>query len=215
MSVECLHCQKHFFGEWVERPFAANDTQGQWVAVYVICPACERFTIKLHRKEAGKVQETIAAYPRLLRPPAPDQVPSEIAQDYREACAVLPDSAKASSALSRRLLQRLLREQAGARPADLSSEIQSVLDSGALPTSLAEDLDAVRAIGNFAAHPMKFKHTGEVVDVEPGEAEWTLEVLDGLFDFYFVQPDRSRRRRDTLNQKLEHLGKPRLKAPNE
>jgi hypothetical protein len=26
------------------------------------------------------------------------------------------------------------------------------------------------------------------VAVEPGEAEWNLDVLDGLFDFYFIQP---------------------------
>ena len=80
---------------------------------------------------------------------------------------------------------------------------------------MAEDLDAVRAIGNFAAHPIKLKNTGEVVDVEPGEAEWTLDVLDDLFDFYFVQPDKSRIRREALNKKLKDSGKPPLKAPNE
>jgi hypothetical protein len=213
--VQCLHCQNHFFPQWADRPFAANDVQGQWVVNYVICPACERFTIRLERRAGGKIQETIDAYPKMVRRPAPEQVPNDIAQDYREACTVLPDSAKASAALSRRLLQRLLREQAGVKPADLSTEIQSVLDSAVLPKTLAEDLDAVRAIGNFAAHPIKLKNTGEVVDVEPGEAEWTLDVLDDLFDFYFVQPDKSRIRREALNKKLKDSGKPPLKAPNE
>jgi hypothetical protein len=33
-------------------------------------------------------------------------------------------------------------------------------------------LDAIRTIGNFAAHPIKSTSSGEIVDVEPGEAEW-------------------------------------------
>lgn len=213
-SMQCLHCQQHFSAEWVERHIA-NDVQGQWLAVYVICPACKCFTIQLHRKAEGRVEERIDAYPRVVRSPAPEQVPNDIAQDYREACAVLLDSAKASAALSRRLLQRLLRERAGVKPSDLSREIQSVLDAEALPMTLAQDLDAVRAIGNFATHPIKLTNTGEVADVEVGEAEWTLDVLQGLFDFYFVQPDKSRIRREALNQKLKHSGKPPLATPDE
>jgi hypothetical protein len=38
--------------------------------------------------------------------------------------------------------------------------------------------------------------------VEPGEAEWTLDVLEILFDFYFVQPARLKAKRDALNKKL-------------
>jgi Domain of unknown function (DUF4145) len=108
--------------------------------------------------------------------------------DYSEACLVLPDSEEASAALSRRCLQHLLREKSGAKKGDLANEIQQVLDSGKLPTYLAEDLDAIRNIGNFAAHPVKATNSGAIVDVEPREAEWLLNVLEGLFDFYFVQP---------------------------
>jgi Domain of unknown function (DUF4145) len=87
----------------------------------------------------------------------------------------------ASAALSRRCLQHLLREQANIKPADLANEIQQVLDSKTLPSYLAEALDALRNIGNFAAHLIKSKSTGEIVDVEPGEAEWLLDTLEGLF----------------------------------
>ena len=31
---------------------------------------------------------------------------------------------------------------------------------------------------NFAAHPIKSMHTGEVIEVEPGEAEWLLDTLE-------------------------------------
>ena len=66
-------------------------------------------------------------------------------------------------------------------------------------------------IGNFAAHPLKSTTTGSIVDVEPGEAEWNLDVLESLFDFYFVQPAISAKRKAELNKKLKEAGKPKLK----
>jgi hypothetical protein len=153
----------------------------------------------------------------LIRPkaaacaPLSPEVPANLAEDYREACLVLTDSAKASAALSRRCLQNLLREHAGAQPGDLNREIQQVLDAGKLPSYLTKAIDAVRAIGNFAAHPIKSTNSGEVIAGEPGEAEWLLDTLEGLFDFYFVQPATLQKKRDALNAKLVDAGKNRLK----
>lgn len=97
-------------------------------------------------------------------------------------------------------------------PGTLDNEITQVLDSGKLPSRLADNLDALRTVGNFAAHPIKSTSTGEVVDVEDGEAEWLLDVLEDLFDFYFVLPVRAQGRRDALNAKLRDAGKPELKS---
>lgn len=85
-----------------------------------------------------------------------------------------------------------------------------MLVSKTLPSRLADDLHAVRVVGNFGAHPIKSKSTGEIVDVEPGEAEWNLDVLEALFDFYFVEPEKAKQRRDELNLKLTDAGKPPL-----
>ena len=49
------------------------------------------------------------------------------------------------------------------------------------------------------------------MDVEPGEAEWNLDVLEVLFDFYFVAPDRTKARRNALDKKLADIGKPPVK----
>ncbi|MGA9972020.1 MAG: hypothetical protein WA757_14400 [Candidatus Acidiferrales bacterium] len=65
-------------------------------------------------------------------------------------------------------------------------------------------------IGNFAAHPIKSKQTGEIVAVEPGEAEWNLDVLESLFDFYF-QPAILKEKKDALNKRLAEAGKPPLR----
>jgi Domain of unknown function (DUF4145) len=95
--------------------------------------------------------------------------------------------------------------------ADLATEIQQVLDSGTLRPEIAEGLDMVRAIGNFAAHPIKSKQTGEILPVEPGEAEWNLDVLESLFDFYYVQPAILKAKKTALNKKLDEAGKQPVK----
>jgi hypothetical protein len=125
----------------------------------------------------------------------------------REACKVLGDSPKASAALSRRCLQSILRDKAATTTKDLYDQIQEVISSGKMPTHIAEGLHAVRNIGNIAAHSLKSTTTGAIVDVEPGEAEWNLDVIEMLFDFYFVQPALAAKRKAELNKKLTDIGK--------
>ena len=97
------------------------------------------------------------------------------------------------------------------RKGDLTNEIQQIIDSKSLPSHLAESIDAIRNIGNFAAHPLKSTSTGQIVEVEVGEAEWLLDVIEALFDFYFVQPAILKAKREALNLKLSEIGKPPMK----
>ena len=94
-----------------------------------------------------------------------------------------------------------LREQAKAPPSDLYREIEWVLTNAGLPSYVTESLHDLRVIGNMAAHPTKSTATGDYVDVEPGEAEWTLDTLDALFGHYFVEPARTAARKAALAAK--------------
>jgi Domain of unknown function (DUF4145) len=207
--MQCPHCLQHFHDDW-KTTLVAEDCRGTWCVGSTQCPACKRLVANFGvRGTNGWL-----IYPRAIsRAPLPSEVAADFAVDYAEACLVLADSEKASAALSRRCLQHLLRGKAGIKEGNLASEIQQVLDSRQLPTHLAEDLDAIRNIGNFAAHPIKTTHSGEIVEVEPQEAEWLLNLLEQLFDFYFVQPARAQAKRDALNAKLQATGKPRMKSP--
>jgi hypothetical protein len=222
-AMKCPHCLENFH-DVASVHLIAVDVEGGWVIERRTCPACSRLVLYLlngppithpstrELLAIDHVQWRTLIRPKgTSRPPCPKEVPAHLAGDYNEACLVIVDSAKASAALSRRCLQTLLREAAGVKPSDLSKEIQEVLDSGRLPSDLAESIDAVRNIGNFAAHPLKSQHTGEILDVESGEAEWTLEVLESLFDFYYVRPALLQAKRDALNQKLVAAGKPPMK----
>lgn len=218
--MQCPHCLQHFHENWLYTR-VGQDKDQLWGAGYTVCAACKRIIITLGEVVATQNTPVVPrggaafklAHPKgISRAPIPPGIPPEFVTDYAEACLVLPDSEKASAALSRRCLQHLLREKAGVKKDDLAKEIQQVLDAKQLPGYLAEDLDAIRNIGNFAAHPMKSTHTGQIVDVEPQEAEWLLNLLEGLFDFYFVQPTRAKAKRDALNAKLQGAGKPPMKT---
>jgi hypothetical protein len=91
------------------------------------------------------------------------------------------------------------------------AEIDELLSRKTLPSHIADAIDAIRQIGNFAAHPIKETQTGSIADVEAGEAEWTLEVLEALFDFYSVQPAILEAKKNALNKKLSDAGKPPMK----
>lgn len=212
--MKCPHCLNSVHDAWTDPGNFTNDPDGSyWAIHHMKCPACGKVIVRLVNRTGGNaVRSARLVLPKAVsRAPLSPDVPVEFADDYQEACLVLLDSAKASAALSRRCLQHLLREKAGVKPSNLDNEIQQVLDSRALPTHLAEAVDAVRVIGNFAAHPIKSKSTGEVVDVEDGEAEWLLDTLEALFDFYFVQPTILQKRKEAINKKLAEAGKAPLK----
>lgn len=223
--MKCPHCRESFHDESYSVEILYRDArlvervpgqrqQTSWQARTRVCPACGKAIIVLiaHRwdPQVGNYIDEIMVWPKgIARAPLPKEVPEKYAAEYREACSVLADSPKASAALSRRCLQRILREAAKVKPADLNKEIGAVLPS--LPSTLAQAVDAIRAIGNFAAHPIKSTNTGEIVNVEPGEAEWSLDVLESLFDFYFVQPAKLAAKKAALDKKLADAGKPPTK----
>jgi len=218
--MKCPHCRTEFHDQ-ITTYRVGVDKDGSWSLERTSCPACERLVLNLVSNEVFELggnsfpSREISRYlvrPKAsLRPCPPKEVPDEFSSDYLEAAVVLADSPKASAALSRRCLQHLIREKAGIRKSDLAKEIDELIQSKTLPSHLAEAVDAIRNIGNFAAHPIKATASGEVLPVEPGEAEWTLDVLDGLFDFYFVQPAILKARREALNIKLAAANKPPVK----
>ncbi len=110
--------------------------------------------------------------------------------------------------MSRRLLQTTLREEFGIKHARLAQEINAFLRNKDVPVDLADQVDAIRKVGNFAAHPTKDTNTGEILEVEPGEAEWLLDILRELFDFTFVKPKRLAERKKKLEDKQRAASKP-------
>lgn len=218
--MKCPHCIVEINPNFEQR-YLGSDKENYWSVFHMNCPnpKCGKKIIDL---ASGQPNHNLSGLSKIdwrqairpftsSRPPVPSEVETIFASDYNEACLILTLSPKASAALSRRCLQNILREKAGVKKGDLANEIQQTIDSKSLPSHLSESIDAIRNIGNFAAHPLKSTSTGEIIDVEVGEAEWLLDVIEALFDFYFVQPAILKAKREALNKKLAEIGKPPMK----
>jgi hypothetical protein len=185
------------------------------------CPECNKLIVLMRHgrywtqnfddetsRELTEIFDEKIIYPKYSLKYVEPEVPENIKHEFQEAASVLQISPRASAAMSRRLLQTILREKFSIKKVSLGAEIKEFLSLPDIPSFLAEEIDAIRNVGNFAAHPIKNTQTGEIVDVEPGEAEWLIDVLIALFDFAYVQPIRREKRIKTLNDKLASVGKP-------
>lgn len=224
--MHCPTCHKEFFPQptkllalWADGRPDSKEAESYSIQQ---CPSCYKVIVIRSegsgwRDGAGEIHMTEVTSEEVIYPleeefSVAEEVPDAYKNDLIEAHSALEFSAKASAALSRRLLQKTLREALGIKKRDLSLEIDEFVESSNAPSYLTGAVDAIRQVGNFAAHPLKYTNSGEIVDVEPGEAEWLIEVLDSLFDFVFVQPVRLQQRRESLNEKLREMGKPELKG---
>ena len=210
--MKCPHCLENFHaGERVDHSGSASGEiavvdhewdrrLGDQSLEFTVCPACSKLIVMVYPDDT---ERTIIVWPRHTgRSPVPAEVPPEFAKSYKEACLVLSDSSDASAALSRRCLQFILREKLGAEGGTLYKEIEWAIKSGNLPSSIVDLLDVPRKVGNRAVHPT-LSDAGLIVDVEPWEAEWCLEVIEALYDHIFVLPARNQERLERLDLALE------------
>jgi hypothetical protein len=234
LCLSCPYCQAYSVMKFdsIVRRFEATDGHGisfrtnepLLFDLICSCPNCSDTVFVQAKVHANAVDyhgyeeldessgaEILSVYPCRTSVNIPPEVPEQYAGDFREALLVLTLSPKASAALSRRVLQHILRDEFGIQSSSLAQEIDAFIKQPGIPSYLIDAIDAVRNIGNLAAHPLKSKSTGEVIAVEPGEAEWLIEVLLSIFDFKFIQPLKLEERKKHLNAKLRDLGKPQMK----
>jgi hypothetical protein len=145
----------------------------------------------------------------------PEALPENIANDYKQASKLLSVSAAASAAFSRRCLQTILKSR-GYTKSKLGNQVEDLLKetnpAKVVPHYITTRLDAVRNFGTFSVHEIEDRATAEILDVEPGEAEWCLEILEDLIEHYFVRPAAEQAKIDSLNAKLAAAGKPEIKT---
>lgn len=137
--------------------------------------------------------------PQALIKPQPDYIPAALIEDYNEACLIRNLSPKASATLTRRCLQGMIRHFCGITKGRLIDEINALresVDDGTADRSISiesvDAIDAVRGIGNIGAHMEK--NIDHIIDVEPGEAQAMIELIELLFaEWYIAKHKRSER----------------------
>lgn len=123
--------------------------------------------------------------------PQPQYIPAVIVEDYYEACKIRDLSPKASATLSRRCLQGMIRDFCGISKARLFDEISALrksIEDGTAPRAVTPEsvdaIDSVRSVGNIGAHMEK--DINVIVDVDPEEAQVLIELIESLFDEWYV-----------------------------
>jgi Domain of unknown function (DUF4145) len=191
-----------------------------WLDTYVtVCPngECREYIIEATLYKTQRVQGyREQAEPPLmrwqLRPkskaiPLPSYIPSPLVTDYEEACLILNDSPKASATLSRRCLQGIIRDFWGITKDRLIDEIRELKSK--VDSSTWSAIDAVRSIGNIGAHMEK--DISLIVDVDPGEAEVLIQLLETLFKDWYV----NRHEREVQMQKVIAIAQLKAEKKNE
>jgi hypothetical protein len=118
-------------------------------------------------------------YPYPLPEPTNASIPADIRADLDEAKQCFAVSAwRATAVLARRAMQSAAMEK-GAQKDRLADQIAELAAGGKITTELKDWADAVRWVGNDAAHP-----GGEAVTKE--DAEEALKVAEQFLHFLYV-----------------------------
>jgi hypothetical protein len=200
-----------------------------YVAIGCANPECKRLTLNLlvgqdqavrypsggtyRQLIPGQVTFSQRVIPRSAAKPQPEYIPQGIREDYLEASLIAQDSPKASATLARRCLQGMVRhfgQVAGRTLFDEIEALRALVLAGTAPRGVTieslEAIDHVRGIGNIGAHMEK--DIDLIVAVDPGEAQKLLELIEMLFEDWYVEQHR----RNERLQGIKTLGQEKQKA---
>lgn len=178
----------------------------------IVCPnpECEEITIRSSLYKSTNPPEynyysgsdnvpihTWKLLPHSHARPFPSYIPEPILNDYNEACAISDLSPKASATLARRCLQGMIRDYWTIADKTLYKEINALEDK--VSTQVWNSLNAVREIGNIGAHMEQ--DINVIVDVEPDEAKILIELLEILFEEWYI----ARHERDSKFSRIQKI----------
>lgn len=131
--------------------------------------------------------------------PQPEFIPAPLREDYFEACMIRDLSPKASATLARRCLQGMIRDFCNIKKGTLFDEISALremVQTDKAPKGVSiesvDAIDHVRGVGNIGAHMEK--EIDHIVPVDPEEAQLLLELIESLFEeWYIAREKRSNR----------------------
>lgn len=185
-------------------------------AYWLQCQNCQEIVIQIARTEANQSPptETWVALPR--RPNLPtlnSLIADPFRKDYLEAWAILEDSPRMSAVLSRRLLADLLEKYSNLKQFSLASRIDAFIADTRHPLWLRQNLHYLREAGDFGAHKQEDKTASSaatsqattepiILDVSKDEAQWTLDVIGDLFEYFIVAPEKDKEMRTAIDKKI-------------
>ena len=163
-AFQCPVCSGFSSHLWTYNPIDINRDYNESIKFIIIaqCQACNQFSIwitnEIQINISRLVLDTSDATLTLIFPnvaegvPKPNNdMPDDVKKIYIEAGEVLNISPRASAALSRLAIEKLVAHL-HVQGKDLNTQIGSLVSKG-MPIEIQQMLDSVRVIGNNAVHP--------------------------------------------------------------
>ena len=135
-----------------------------------------------------------------------------MARDFGEAAAILDISHRMSAVLARRILADVLEKYAGLDDYGLTKRIERFVNDTNRPAQLRLNLHHLREIADFSAHTQMDDQLTPL-DVTQEEAEWTLDVVERLFDYFIVGPERDKNLREGMDAKIGKANRKPIPLP--
>ncbi len=177
----------------------------------IVCPneQCRQRIISLAIYQYADFSKKIFSWqllPESEAKPFPEYIPTQLRNDYAEACLIKNKSPKASATLSRRCLQGMIRDFWEIRKGRLIDEIDELKTR--VDPNTWKAIDSVRYVGNIGAHMAN--DVNLIMDVEPKEAALLIWLIETLFEEWYI----ARHERETKMKALVELAKDK-KAPQQ
>ncbi|EQC4538723.1 DUF4145 domain-containing protein [Cronobacter sakazakii] len=134
----------------------------------------------------------------------PAYIPDAVLNDYKEACAIIDLSPKASATLARRCLQGMIRDFWEVKADTLYKEIQAIEDK--VDPLIWDGIESIRKVGNIGAHMEK--DINLIVDVNPEEADLLIEMIEMLLEGWYV----ARYNREQKLQRIKQIAADKAEA---
>ncbi len=183
-NFHCIHCGVYAAQYWgvlyYQERSASRILKG---LDYCVCNHCGRWSYWYERRMIIPSEAPV--------PPPHTEMPQACVSDYAEARTIVAASPRATCALLRLALQKLMVEL-GEKGKNINDDIGSLVIKG-LPVPVQKALDFCRVVGNNAVHP------GEI------EINDTPDIANNLFEMMnFIVEDRIARPKQiqTLYEKL-------------
>lgn len=217
INFTCPYCGRHttitspnYFEHWEKVDIEESDKSHVGLFFQAItCPntKCKKLWLQLSLCKAyigayrsswdrGTVIQKWQLLPESEAKVLPDYIPQAIQKDYYEACRIRDLSPKASATLARRCLQGMIRDFWGIKKTRLKDEVDALEDM--VDADTWDSINAVRRVGNIGAHMEQ--DINVIVDVEAGEAQLLIGLIEQLVDDWYIVRENRRKRTDELKK---------------
>lgn len=171
-QFHCIHCGVYAKQKWGTLYFNYHGTQESQIA-YCVCEHCNKISYWYQER-------MIIPSDSPIQPPHPD-MPEDIVPEYNEARSIFGRSPRASAALLRLAVQKLM-PLLGEKSGNINNDIKSLVAKG-LPAQVQQALDFCRVVGNNAVHP------GEInLNDSPDIAQHLFSMINYIVEDRITRP---------------------------